>query len=124
MPELPNDVKRVLTAQPGTVCSMLVVNDLAAVVVKTARQDIESFRGPVPVLYRYELGRYPEGAAIRVYLEILDKPGRPYQLETFLNLALWSGNARPTLFRHRGAVRLLKAIAPQGIEQARIGQPG
>jgi len=83
--QLPSDLRQAMIDQSGPVCSILVVNGLAAVIVKLDSQDIESFRGPCPVLYRYELGRYPTGAIIRLYLEIRDKPGSPYRMETFLN---------------------------------------
>ena len=86
-PQLPDHLRRALLMQHGPVCSALIVNDVGSVVVKTSASDSESFRGPVPILYRYELGRYPEGAAIRLYLEIQDRPDHPYMLETFLNPA-------------------------------------
>jgi len=83
--QLPDHLRQALLEQRGPICSALIVDGIGSVIVKTSVSDIESFRGPVPILYRYELGRYPEGAAIRLYLEIRDQPGHPYQLETFLN---------------------------------------
>jgi hypothetical protein len=86
-PQLPDDLRQALLKQPGPVCSALIVNDIGSVIVKTSASDINGFRGPVPILYRYELGRYPEGSAIRLYLEIQDRPDEPYRLDAFLNPA-------------------------------------
>jgi len=83
--ELPDHLRQALLTQKGPACSALIVDDVGSVIVKTSAADIAGFRGPVPILYRYELGRYPEGAAIRLYLEIRDQPGHPYKMETFLN---------------------------------------
>lgn len=83
--QLPDHLRQALLEQRGPVCSALIADGIGSVIVKTSASDIESFRGPIPILYRYELGRYPEGAAIRLYMEIRDRPDHPYLLETFLN---------------------------------------
>lgn len=83
--QLPEELVQALLSEPGPVCSCLIVNDLATVIVKTHKWDIDSFRGPVGIAYHYELGLYPQGAGIRLYLEIRDRPDEPYRLETFLN---------------------------------------
>lgn len=82
--QLPDDLRRELLSRGRAVLALLV-NNMGSVIIKLPISDIEGFRGPAPILYRYELGRYSEGSAIRLYLEIQDQPKHPYMLETFLN---------------------------------------
>lgn len=84
---LPDDLQQALLSTSEPVCSALIVNAIASVIVKAPSDEVASFRGAIPVLYRYELGRFEEGAVIRLYLEIKDRPASPYSMETFLNPA-------------------------------------
>lgn len=84
---LPEDLRQALLSTPEPVCSALIVNEIASVIVKVPPADIASFRGSIPVLYRYELGRFERGSVIRLYLEIRDRLESPYRIETFLNPA-------------------------------------
>jgi hypothetical protein len=57
-----------------------------ALLAKTTDEDIESFRGQVPIQTRWELGRFACGSVLRLYLIIFDRPDSPYRFETFINV--------------------------------------
>ena len=86
-PRLPADVRQLLLAQPGPLCTSLLINEQAAIVVKAPRATCEGLRGPIPIGYRPEAGFYPSGAVIRLVLDFFDKPDDPLGLDTFLNVA-------------------------------------
>jgi hypothetical protein len=86
-PHLPADVRRLLKATPGPVCSCDLINGLTAIIVKLDPLTIAGLRGPIPIGYRPELGLYPTGAAIRLVIDFYDHPDRPLGLDTFLDPA-------------------------------------
>ena len=99
MNELPPNVYQALKGIPGaTAVPIELDSNEAAVIVKAEAADIASLHRPnVGVAFRYELGLYPEGAAIRLAFEFHDRPGAPYTGECFINPA---GEHDLPLLRH------------------------
>jgi len=69
----------------GPLCVAAETNQGVVILLKT--DELHMPESNVPILYQYEMGVFPEGSVIRVYLEIYDRPGAPFQAETFLNPA-------------------------------------
>jgi len=84
--QLPKEIEQALRDYPGPTAAFLMIDYEAALVVKSGEVP-SKFKGLIPILYRWELGLYPEGAAIRLYAELQDDPKNPYSLETFLDPA-------------------------------------
>jgi hypothetical protein len=80
----PEELYRVLEGM-DEVCLAVDTDQGVVVLIKTDHLHIPE--GNVPILYQYELGVFPEGAIIRIYLEIYDRPEAPFQAQTFLNPA-------------------------------------
>ena len=57
-----------------------------ALLAKAATEDVESFRGPVPIQTQWGLARYSSGSVLRLHLVIFDQPQQPYRFETFINV--------------------------------------
>lgn len=86
--ELPYEIRKMLAAWPGAMATAIEVNGLAAIIVKAERADTDSAHRPgVPVAFQSQLGQYPAGAVIRLYVEVRDRPAAPLKFETFLNPA-------------------------------------
>jgi len=80
----PDELYQVLQ-EVGPGC--IAVNTDQGVVILLKTDELHLPEGNVPILYQYELAVFPEGAGIRIYLEIYDRPETPFQAETFLNPA-------------------------------------
>lgn len=74
-----------LLQQAGALCVAVGTDQGVIVLLKT--DELHLTEKSVPVLIEYELAIFPEGAGIRLYLEIYDRPEAPFQAETFLNPA-------------------------------------
>lgn len=107
--------------------------DGAVLVLKAPDRDIDAIRGPVPILVRWELYRYPTGPIIRLVLvartndagaelvlETFCNPGDPDQLED-LEDALSRPYLRVLCYDQRLRHRLSKRLAqPADAETADI----
>jgi hypothetical protein len=86
-PQLSADVRRLLRANSSPVCSCVIVNDQAVIIVKLDRAKITGLRQSVPIGYWLAAGFYPTGAVIRLTISFFDQPGDPIDVATFLNPA-------------------------------------
>jgi hypothetical protein len=68
-------------------CVTVATGAGTALLVKAPLHEIESARGPVPILLVHELYACPSAPVIRIALRIYDQPGSPLGLETFINVA-------------------------------------
>lgn len=88
MTTLPINIRQALSAYPGPMAAFIEADNETAVIVKADAIDIAGFRGKnVAIAYNYELAMYPEGSAIRLFFQIHDRPGAPFDGESFLNPA-------------------------------------
>lgn len=74
-----------LLQQSGPLCVAVETDQGVIVLLKT--DEIHLTERNVPILTQYELAIFPEGAGIRLYLEIYDRLEAPFQAETFFNPA-------------------------------------
>ncbi len=54
---------------------------------KAADEDVEGFRGPVPIQTACELGRPWCASVLRLQDIVFDRPGNPWRFESFINVA-------------------------------------
>ena len=85
MTTLPENLTKALLAYADPLAVFTWQGDDADLVAKVNAQDIEGFRGAA-VRYQWELGKFASGPVLCLALDILDDPGRPYGLETFLDV--------------------------------------
>jgi hypothetical protein len=84
---LPSNLDQALAAKPMGMLVALVQPGQADVLIKADERDIRAWRN-LPVRWQWELGQYPTGAVLRLYLVVQDLQGRPlFDGETFLNPA-------------------------------------
>jgi hypothetical protein len=100
---LPDDFRRALLAQPGPLCTSVIMNEQAAIIFKAKRAICERLRGPIPIEHRPELGRYPSGAVLRLVIYFHDHPGNHISMDTFFNVVV------------PGDLRLLHMLAGQPV---------
>jgi hypothetical protein len=61
--------------------------DIGTVLVfKLPTPDIESVRGPVPILLQQELYKHPAAPVIRMVVDIFDQPDSHLTMETYINI--------------------------------------
>jgi len=83
---LPKEMQRILEKQ-GPLC--VAVNTDQGVIILLKTDELHMPGRNVPILHDYQLGVFPEGSIIRIYLEIYDRLGAeaPFQAQAFLNPA-------------------------------------
>ena len=74
-------------AESGAVLWQDAEEDLTALLVKAADEDVASFRGPTLIQTHWDLWRFPCASVLRLQLIIFDRPNDPYRIETFINVA-------------------------------------
>jgi hypothetical protein len=69
------------------VCVSETIAQGTVLVIKIPTADIESVRGPVPILLQQALYSHPAAPVIQMVVHIFDQPASPLALETFFNVA-------------------------------------
>jgi hypothetical protein len=82
---LPADLAAFLSTQ-RLACLLVGTDRGSAMVIKAPADEIESVRGPVPVLLRHELYRHPTSPVIRMLLRLYDRPPTTLTFESFINV--------------------------------------
>lgn len=86
---LPPDLAAFLASQ-HLACLLVGTERGSGFVIKAPGEEIESLRGPLPVLFRHELYRHPSAPVIRLLLRLYDRPDdRPpssLAFESFVNV--------------------------------------
>ena len=85
--QVPTGALGIVLSKPGPQCVMMVVDGLAAFVVKLDQETIDGFRGPLSIAVHAELGQYPQGAVVRLVAQFHDDAHSPFEMDTFLNPA-------------------------------------
>ena len=85
--QLSTDALGIVLSTPGPQCAMMMVDGLAAFVVKLDQETIDGFRGPLSIAVHAELGQYPQGAVVRLVAQFHDDAHGPFEMDTFLNPA-------------------------------------
>jgi hypothetical protein len=93
-----------ILAMPGPQCAIMMVDDVAAFVVKLDRETIDEFRGKMSIAAHTELGQYPQGAVIRLVAQLFhDASHGPFEMDMFLNPA------------NRNVLRVLRRLCGQDV---------
>ena len=82
---LPPLLRQFLVARPFAMIPSLT-SDGMVLVIKAADADVESCRGSMPVMVRYELHQTRHGPLIRLLLVVQDQPESHLTFETFCNV--------------------------------------
>jgi hypothetical protein len=69
------------------VCVSETTDQGTVMVIKVPTADLESLRGPVPILLQQALYAHPAAPVIQMTVHIFDQPASPLALETFYNIA-------------------------------------
>jgi hypothetical protein len=69
------------------VCVSEAADQGTVLVIKAPTADLESLRGPVPILLQQALYAHPAAPVIQTTVHIFDQPASPLALETFYNIA-------------------------------------
>jgi hypothetical protein len=96
-------------------------------VIKMPSADIQSVRGPVPILLRQELYDHPAAPVIRLVFTFYDQPESPLALETFINVgdeqqranaaALTTQEELPMLFYNEALQPRLSKVMAYGTQE-------
>lgn len=85
--QLPPELAGFLRRQPDYACVTHATDQGTAYVLKVPGQELPTLRGTMPVGLRHELYEHRAAPVLRTVLTIMDQPGRPLRVETFINVA-------------------------------------